>query len=248
MSQFKKGNIPWNAGKSGKEITNHYKKGFGFLSNRKGKTYEEIYGKEKAKKIKERQSNVAKQNIRNGVENAFSKGKKHSKYWAGKKHTEATKEKIRRNRYNPMLYPENKKKISEKLKGRIPKNLLELNRNKFGVNNPMWNGGSSLRGYDKKWNRKFRHFIRKRDNFICMVCNKHQEKERKRLSVHHIDYNKEMSFPENCITLCNSCHNKTNINRKEWKIFFKSLLSKKYGYTPIEVCEKDINKCLEITE
>ena len=37
------------------------------------------------------------------------------------------------------------------------------------------------------------------------------------LPIHHIDYNKQNSSINNLITLCNSCHAKTNANRKQWK-------------------------------
>jgi len=72
--------------------------------------------------------------------------------------------------------------------------------------------------------------IRKRDNQICMLCNIHREKLKTALHVHHINYDKLLSLPENCISLCCSCHMKTNNNRKHWTNFFQSLLSEKYDY------------------
>ena len=47
---------------------------------------------------------------------------------------------------------------------------------------------------------------------------------------HHINYDKKLTIKENCITLCNQCHAKTNFNRTQWTIFFQSLLTEKYGY------------------
>ena len=35
---------------------------------------------------------------------------------------------------------------------------------------------------------------------------------------------------QNCISLCGSCHSKTNINRKYWINFFQEMLSDRYNY------------------
>lgn len=87
-----------------------------------------------------------------------------------------------------------------------------------------------LEKYDINFNNNFKRAIRKRDNQICMLCGIHREKLSKVLDVHHVDYNKFLSIPQNCISLCHACHPKTNYNRKYWTIFFQSLLSDRYGY------------------
>ena len=99
-----------------------------------------------------------------------------------------------------------------------------------GEKNGQWQGGISFEPYTKEFNNKFKRAIRKRDNQICMLCGIHREKLNKALGVHHVNYNKEMSILQNCLSLCNSCHTKTNSNRKYWISFFQSLLSEKYGY------------------
>jgi len=72
--------------------------------------------------------------------------------------------------------------------------------------------------------------IRQRDNQICMLCKVHREKLNKPLYVHHIDYDKQNTIPQNCVTLCDSCHGKTHYRRDYWLTFFQSLLNKEYGY------------------
>ena len=100
-----------------------------------------------------------------------------------------------------------------------------------GNKNPNWNNGSSFEPYDKTFNNKFKRAIRKRDNQVCMMCGIHREKLKNSfLNVHHINYDKLLSVPQNCITLCVSCHTKTNSNRKHWTKFFQDLLSERYGY------------------
>ena len=93
-----------------------------------------------------------------------------------------------------------------------------------------WQGGSSFEPYGPRFNNIFKRAIRKRDNQICMLCGVHKEKLSRALSIHHINYNKKLSVPENCVSLCVSCHTKTNKNRKHWMNFFQSLLSEKYNY------------------
>jgi len=100
----------------------------------------------------------------------------------------------------------------------------------YGEKHPNWRGGISFEPYDINFNNKFKRAIRKRDNQICMLCGIHREKLKRALDVHHIDYNKLLSIPQNCVSLCTSCHTKTNWNRKNWTKFFQSLLAEKYGY------------------
>jgi len=61
---------------------------------------------------------------------------------------------------------------------------------------------------------------------MCCICGLHQDELtgwHKKLSVHHIDYNKYNLNPDNLITLCVSCHSKTNHNREKWINHFKNI-------------------------
>jgi len=118
-------------------------------------------------------------------------------------------------------------------KGKTKENYLPLkimSKKMTSKNNPAWNNGSSFEPYGQNWTEKFKRTIRKRDNQICMLCSIHREKLKKTLFIHHINYDKNLSVPQNCISLCNSCHSKTNINRKHWVNFFQPLLNEKYNY------------------
>ncbi len=96
--------------------------------------------------------------------------------------------------------------------------------------NPNWQGGKSFEPYTKEFNNKFKRLIKKRDNYECLKCRMHQEKLNYPLVIHHIDYNKLLSIPQNCITLCNKCNSEVNFNRKHWIKFFQSLLAERYDY------------------
>lgn len=83
--------------------------------------------------------------------------------------------------------------------------------------------------YPKEWTRNLRAFVRKRDGHKCKICAKTLEEEGKSLSVHHIDYDVNNCKPSNLISLCTSCHVKTNTNREAWMEFFKVLLEEKHA-------------------
>ena len=70
-----------------------------------------------------------------------------------------------------------------------------------------------------------------------MKCGIHREKLSKVLTVHHMNYDKKMSIPQNCCALCRRCNIEVNKNRPHWTKFFQSLLSEKYDYQYSETGE-----------
>lgn len=109
------------------------------------------------------------------------------------------------------------------------KHTLETIKKVSGENSPHWKGGLSYEEYTPAFNTYFKKGIKERDNNCCVVCNT-SIVSLKYLQVHHIDYNKKNSIPQNCVALCVRCHTITNYNREHWKTFFQSLLREKYGY------------------
>ena len=93
-------------------------------------------------------------------------------------------------------------------------------------NHPRWNNGSSFEPYPLGWTNTFKEQIRYRDGYKCQICGCHEVECNKKLSVHHIDYNKENINPENLTSLCTSCHMKTNGNREYWIKYFNNKLKK----------------------
>ena len=90
--------------------------------------------------------------------------------------------------------------------------------------NPNWNNGSSFEPYPLGWNNTFKEQIRYRDKYKCQNCGKPEIENNRKLSIHHIDYNKENLAPNNLISLCQSCHSKTNFNREYWKKYYTQTL------------------------
>jgi len=94
----------------------------------------------------------------------------------------------------------------------------KIAESKRGSKSHFWEGGKSYEKYTASWTNALRSRVRKRDNNRCAVCNK---KQKKRLfHIHHIDYNKKNCTEGNLITLCASCHGKTNSNRSSWIAYF----------------------------
>jgi len=88
-------------------------------------------------------------------------------------------------------------------------------------NNPNWRGGISECPYTQDWTEDLKDSIRKRDGYLCQLCNKSQEETIRKLDVHHIDYDKENCDPNNLISLCIGCHAKTTTgDREKWKNYF----------------------------
>jgi 5-methylcytosine-specific restriction endonuclease McrA len=86
-----------------------------------------------------------------------------------------------------------------------------------------WKGGMAREGYGDEWKEVLIESIRVRDNYICKECGIHQDElvgRIRKLDVHHIDYDKNNCSPENLVSLCRSCHMKTNYNREYWINYF----------------------------
>jgi len=152
-----------------------------------------------------------------GNNNGFKKGQK--PWNAGKKMTQELKDKLSLAHKGKKLSKEHKLNIGKAGKGkkRTQESKLKISLAKLGDKNPSWNGGSSFGEYSLNFTNILKEKIRKRDNYICQRCGISQKDNGRKLPIHHIDYNKDNCDENNLITLCNSCHSKTNHNRSLWK-------------------------------
>jgi len=138
----------------------------------------------------------------------------------GRKQSDITRKKISLFRLGKPRTEETRKKLSKFRKGtKVSEEIKEKIRNSTSKENHYnWKGGKSFELYGFKWDDLLRHSIRTRDCFVCNICKKNG------YIVHHIDYNKQNCNPNNLITLCRSCHAKTNFNRDKWiKYFIENL-------------------------
>ena len=148
---------------------------------------------------------------------SFKKGHKGYKAQLGKKHPD-----------------ELKKRMSDIKKRMYNEGKIE-NTFKFGSEHPNWQGGTSFEPYTLDFNDKFKEMIRERDNHYCINCNKHQSESKKILSIHHIDYDKKNIETTNLISLCTSCHAKTNFDRECWEDYFIHLMGFKVQEGWVEI-------------
>lgn len=123
------------------------------------------------------------------------------------KHTEATKKKIRESRAKQGSNVWNK-----------GKEYLAIR----GEKHPNWKGGKSFEPYTIEWRPQLKKQVKERDGMLCQLCF-----TSKKLSVHHIDYNKANCSLTNLITLCLGCNSKVNYGRKDWENYFIKLLCKR---------------------
>ena len=128
-----------------------------------------------------------------------------SRYWLGKKRSPETIEKFKKSHLGH--------KNSEKSKEMARKRWL-------GDKNPNWANGISFEPYGLEFNEDLKEVIRNRDRRKCRMCEKTELENKKKLDVHHIDYNKRNNNPNNLISLCMHCHRKTNHHRKYWSEYF----------------------------
>ena len=109
-------------------------------------------------------------------------------------------------------------------KNLIGKKRPEHSKRMMGKNNPAYINGLSRLPYNLQFNDQLKLKIRQRDNFECQYCNKSEKREKKqlnrKLTVHHIDYNKANLKEKNLITLCHKCNILANTNRNYWYVYY----------------------------
>ena len=113
------------------------------------------------------------------------------------------------------------KSWSKGTKGILKPNSGSFKKGQFTLEkHPGWRGGISFEPYTKEFNKQLKQQIRERDNYTCQECNYTQKELSYALCIHHIDYNKLNNNPLNLISLCRSCHAKTNFGREDWANHF----------------------------
>ncbi len=97
--------------------------------------------------------------------------------------------------------------------------------------------------------KKIRLMVYARDKYICQECHsvlsvKHGKKK---ICCHHIDYDVNNLSLENLVTLCYSCHAKTNYRRDDWIAHFKNKLqNKKGGYNFVNWRPNSLNEGVQV--
>lgn len=92
--------------------------------------------------------------------------------------------------------------------------LIRRSHLSSGENNPNWMGGLSRLPYTYDFNSISKRIIQSY-KFRCQgpECSGTD----RRMTTHHINYNKQDNDEQNLICLCSSCNSKANFNRERWK-------------------------------
>jgi len=123
-----------------------------------------------------------------------------------------------------------KEKLPEPLLRRIPKDFLfplfrdSALREEIERTREAYRRENQYKPYTSSFNQGKKNTVKERDNYSCQICGAPEE-ESKPLSIHHINYSKKDSHLNNLISLCPSCHPKTNGDREQWEYkLYKRLL------------------------
>lgn len=116
-------------------------------------------------------------------------------------------------------------KISLSMKGHV---VSETTRKRIGeancgANHGKWKGGVSYLPYCSKFNNNLKERIRKKYGRCCYICGKPEKENvlsngvKNRLSIHHIDGDKEQGCGGKewkLVPLCASCHSKEHAKKR----------------------------------
>ena len=161
--------------------------------NRKGKTYEEIYGEKKAAQMRRERSGES------------------SDRWKPKE-TRICALPGCDNTFEVIVdgWTYDREYCSNECKYKALSNRYK------GSGGSNWQGGISNLPYPFEFNDEFKELVRERYDHTCVICKREQWQLKRKLDVHHIDYDKDNLDPDNFVSLCTSCHMTTNANRAYW--------------------------------
>ena len=113
--------------------------------------------------------------------------------------------------------------VTEQSKEKISNTLKEYYKDK--TKHPRWLNGKSMEEYSPDFNKELKVKVRVLYAHTCQLCGVKEKDTPRKLSVHHIDYNKKNNHLNNLIPLCTKCHTRTNSNRDYWqKLFSKKVI------------------------
>ena len=217
---FKKGQIAWNKGK--KNVNGNCGAPKGIIPWNKGKYHTQITKDKISKKNKGKHHSINTEFKKEIL--PWNKGKKGIMKDVIKKMNIIRKLK---GKDKPNLGKHHIKETLDKISKKAKERFKDITKH------PSWLGGISFEPYGIEFNTKLKEKIRKRDNFRCQECFRHQDElftkkgKKYKLNIHHIDFCKTNNNPNNLISLCKSCHIQTNYNRENWTKYFQEKINVK---------------------
>lgn len=133
----------------------------------------------------------------------------------GKKHTDKTKQIIRLKSVDRFFSDETR---------------LKLSNSRRGSRNPNWRGGITERRYPDVFTIKLKENVRNKYYRCCVLCLKDESINGRKLSIHHIDFNKGNCIPKNLVPICNKCHGLVSHDRIYSEQYLTILKEGEEGY------------------
>lgn len=128
----------------------------------------------------------------------------------------------RRINKDKLMCDEQKLKISKSHTGLhwTDETKIKLSCTLQGIDIKDFTGFLTDQKYCNLWTEKFRQAIRDHFHNKCYLCDvTKKDNQKRKLSVHHVNYNKNCLCQKTCefVPLCISCHTKTNFKRQYYE-------------------------------
>lgn len=172
-----------------------------------GKNVGKVRSEETKQKISKATKGIPKTEETKRRMSIANKGEKNSMF--GKHHTDEEKQQI--SKTMKLYWKNNTHSMLGKHQSDESKQKISVATS--GENSASWRGGLSFEPYIIEFNDKFKEYIRIKYNRICFICGKTEKENKKRLVVHHVNYNKKsrcFGNEHNFLPLCECCHSKTS--------------------------------------
>lgn len=101
-----------------------------------------------------------------------------------------------------------------------------------GEESPAYLDGNSFEPYCPNFNEEFKERVREFFGRRCFECNKTEKENGRKLSVHHVNYDKMVCCNDVkplFVALCDRHHTKTRWNREYWEEYFTKRIMEEFG-------------------
>ena len=115
--------------------------------------------------------------------------------------------------------------------GQSEETKKKMSKGHIGCKNGNWKGGTSYEPYCPKWTKELRERIRAYFDYRCILCGKTETENGRKLSCHHVEYNKLACCDGKLVhfaALCDRCHSKTNFDREHWQDIIHRIIDEIY--------------------
>lgn len=155
------------------------------------------------------------------------------------RHTTESLEKIRAANLGRKQTPEACAKVAKAQLGnkhglgtrRTPETRMKQSIAQQGERGSNWQGGKSYEPYCQKWTEDLRRRIRAFFEHLCVTCGKSTEENGRKLSCHHVSYDKQVCCngkPVRFAALCNKCHCESSMDRDRWERMLHRIIEEIY--------------------